>query len=144
MAKKKDEKKPVKKVLNKKTKLTKVKKIKEMVTKGRAFIHSTFNNTIVTLTDDKGNVLSASSGGVVGFKGTRKSTPYAASRASEDAVTKSMKYGLREVDIFVSGPGPGRQMAVKAIRSAGLKVTSLSDVTPIPHNGCRPKKRPRK
>ncbi len=143
MAKKKDEKKAAKKIV-KKTKPVKAKKIKEMVTKGNAYIYSTFNNTVVTLTDESGKVLSASSGGVVGFKGTRKSTPYAASRASEDAVNKSLKYGLKEVDVFVKGPGPGRQMAVKAIRSAGLKVTSLTDVTPIPHNGCRPKKRPRK
>lgn len=143
MAKKKDEKKAIKKIV-KKTKTVKSKKMKELVTKGNAYIYSSFNNTIVTLTDDHGKVLSSSSGGVVGFKGTRKSTPYAASRASEDAVTKSLKYGLKEVDIYVQGPGPGRQMAVKAIRSAGLKVTSLSDVTPIPHNGCRPKKRPRK
>lgn len=143
MAKKKAEKKAVKKVM-KDTKPVKAKKIKEFVSKGKAYIYSSFNNTIVTLTDEAGKVLSASSAGVVGFKGTRKSTPYAASKASEDAVTKSLKYGLKEVDVFVKGPGPGRQMAVKAIRSAGLKVTSLSDITPIPHNGCRPKKRPRK
>jgi small subunit ribosomal protein S11 len=142
MAKKKEAKKAEK--VMKKNKPVKAKKIREMVTKGRAYIVSSFNNTVVTLTDESGRVLSASSGGVVGFKGTRKSTPYAASRAAEDAVTKSVKYGLKEVDIFVKGPGPGRQMAVKAIRSAGLKVTSLSDITPIPHNGCRPKKRPRK
>lgn len=143
MAKKKDDKKVVKKIV-KKEKTVKQKKIKEMITKGNAFIYSTFNNTIVTLTDESGRVLSASSGGAVGFKGTRKSTPYAASKAAEDAVTKSLKYGLQEVDVFIKGPGPGRQMAVKAIRSAGLKVTSLSDRTPIPFNGCRAKKRPRK
>ena len=143
MAKKKDDKKAVKKVV-KNTKTAKPKKIKEFVTKGKAFIHSSFNNTVVTLTDEAGKVLSSSSGGVVGFKGTRKSTPYAASRASEDAVSKSLRYGLKEVDVYIKGPGPGRQMAVKAIRSAGLKVTSLTDITPIPHNGCRAKKRPRK
>lgn len=141
--KKKDDKKQVKKIV-KKVKVNKPKKIKDLITKGKAFISSTFNNTIVTLTDEKGSVLSFSSGGAVGFKGTRKGTPYAASRASEDAVTKSLRYGLKEVDVFVKGPGPGRQMAVKAIRTAGLKVTSLTDTTAVPHNGCRPKKKPRK
>src|SRR5262249_42153834 len=126
MAKKKDDNKAAKKIV-KKEKVSKPKKIKELVTKGSAFINSTFNNTIVTLTDESGKVLSASSGGVVGFKGTRKSTPYAASKAAEDAATKSLRYGLKEVDVFIKGPGPGRQMAVKAIRSAGLKITSLTD-----------------
>ena len=143
MASKKKEKVAPKKIV-KKVKATKPKKIREVVTKGHAFIHSSFNNTIVTLTDESGRVLSSSSGGAVGFKGTRKSTPYAASKAAEDAVAKSMKYGLREVDAFIKGPGPGRQMAVKTLRSAGLKVTALTDITPIPHNGCRPKKRPRR
>ncbi len=121
-----------------------VKKEKVRITKGRAYVASTFNNTIVTLTDISGNVLASSSAGVVGFKGARKSTPFAASRVAEDAVLKSQKYGLSDVDVFISGPGMGRQMAVKSLKSSGLKILSLSDITPIPHNGCRAKKQPRK
>jgi small subunit ribosomal protein S11 len=119
------------------------KKVKKQISKGRAYVNATFNNTIITITDDTGNVIASSTAGAVGFKGARKSTPFAASRASEDAVSKSVKYGLREVDVFISGPGIGRQMAVKSLRNAGLKILSLSDITPIPHNGCRPKKQPR-
>ena len=104
---------------------------------------TSFNNTIITLTDSEGNALSSSSAGVVGFKGAKKSTPYAASKVAEDAANKSQKYGLSEVDVFLSGPGTGRQMAVKSLRNSGLKILSLSDITPIPHNGCRPKKQPR-
>ncbi len=119
------------------------KKAKRQISRGRAYVNATFNNTIITITDDTGNVIASSTAGMVGFKGARKSTPFAASRASEDAVSKSVKYGLRQVDVFISGPGIGRQMAVKSLRNAGLKILSLSDITPIPHNGCRPKKQPR-
>ena len=113
-------------------------KIKRRVSKGRAYIVTSYNNTIVTLTDTEGAALAASSAGVVGFKGARARTPYAASRVAEDAVVRASKYGLSEVDVFISGPGMGRQMAVKSLRNAGLKILSLSDTTPIPHNGCRP------
>ncbi len=122
----------------------KIRKEKVRITKGKAYVSSTFNNTIITLTDMSGNVLASSSAGVVGFKGARKSTPFAASRVAEDAVLKSQKYGLSDVDVFISGPGMGRQMAVKSLKSSGLKILSLSDITPIPHNGCRAKKQPRK
>ncbi len=115
----------------------KIRKEKVRITKGKAYVSSTFNNTIITLTDMSGNVLASSSAGVVGFKGARKSTPFAASRVAEDAVLKSQKYGLSDVDVFISGPGMGRQMAVKSLKSSGLKILSLSDITPIPHNGCR-------
>ncbi|MCL4392943.1 30S ribosomal protein S11 [Patescibacteria group bacterium] len=119
------------------------KKAKRTVRKGRAYVKSTYNNTIITITDPNGNVLASSSGGIAGFKGTRKATPYAASRAAENVVSKVQKYDLSEVDVLISGFGLGRQMAVKSLKSAGLKILSLSDVTPIPHNGCRPKKQPR-
>ncbi len=122
---------------------TKQLKVRRKVPKGRAYIVTSFNNTIVTITDPEGNVISSSSSGIVGFKGARKSTPYAASRVAEDATNKSVKYGLSEVDVFISGPGTGRQMAVKSLRNSGLRILSLSDITPIPHNGCRPKKQPR-
>ena len=118
-------------------------KTKRKVSKGRAYIVTSYNNTIVTLTDAEGAALAASSAGVVGFKGARARTPYAAARVAEDAVLKSAKYGLSEVDVFISGPGMGRQMAVKSLRNSGLKILSLSDTTPIAHNGCRPKKQPR-
>ncbi len=120
------------------------KKIKRTVRKGKAYVNSTYNNTIITITDFGGDVLATSSGGIVGFKGTRKSTPYAASKAAENVVSKVQKYGLSEIDVLISGPGQGRQMAVKSLKSSGLKILSLSDITPVPHNGCRPKKQPRK
>ena len=110
---------------------------------GRAYIHSTFNNTIVTLTDPEGNVIAWGSGGTAGFKGSRKGTAYAAQKAAEDAVRKSREYGLRQVDVYVKGPGPGREAAIRALQAAGLTITSIRDVTPIPHNGCRPPKRRR-
>ena len=110
---------------------------------GRAYVHSTFNNTIVTLTDSQGNVLAWGSSGTVGFKGSRKSTAFAAQRAAEDAGKKGMEQGLRQVSVFVRGPGPGREAAIRSLESLGLLITSIRDVTPIPHNGCRPPKRRR-
>ena len=119
------------------------KKEKKFVKKGKAYVNSTYNNTIITITDPNGNVLAVSSGGIAGFKGTRKSTPHAAAKAAEDVVSKVQKYNLSEVDVLIAGSGLGRQLAVKSLRSNGLKILSLSDVTPIPHNGCRPKRQPR-
>jgi len=110
---------------------------------GQAHIHATFNNTIVTMTDLEGNVINWASAGTVGFKGSRKSTPYAARLAAEQAAKVAMDNGMREVDIYVKGPGPGREAAIRAIQAAGLKVLSITDVTPIPHNGCRPPKKRR-
>ncbi len=110
---------------------------------GKAFIQSTFNNTIITLTDPAGNVLAWGSAGTVGFKGSRKSTPFAAQRAAEDAARKGMENGLRQVQVFVRGPGAGREAAIRALQAAGILVTSIRDVTPIPHNGARPPKRRR-
>jgi small subunit ribosomal protein S11 len=110
---------------------------------GQAHIQSNFNNTIVTLTDQGGNAVSWASAGTSGFKGSRKSTPYAAQLAAQNAVKQAMEQGLREVDVFVKGPGPGREAAIRSIQAAGLKVRSITDVTPIPHNGCRPPKKRR-
>ncbi len=110
---------------------------------GRAYIQSTFNNTLITLTDARGSVLAWGSAGTVGFKGSRKSTAFAAQRAAEDAARKGMEHGLRQVDIYVRGPGAGREAAIRSLQAAGLAVTSIRDVTPIPHNGCRPRKRRR-
>ena len=110
---------------------------------GRAYIQSTFNNTIITLTDPRGMVLAWGSGGTVGFRGSRKSTAFAAQRAGEDAARKGMEHGLRQIEVFVRGPGAGREAAIRSLQSAGLAVTSIRDVTPIPHNGCRPPKRRR-
>ncbi len=119
------------------------KKVKKNVPIGEAHIQSSFNNTIITITDPQGNVLSWASGGVVGFKGSRKSTPFAAQLAAENAAKKAMESGLRTVDVFIKGPGAGREAALRALQSAGLKVHLIRDVTPIPHNGCRPPKRRR-
>ena len=110
---------------------------------GRAYILSTFNNTIVTLTDPQGNTIAWGSAGTVGFTGSRKSTAFAAQRAGEDAARKGMDNGLRQVEVFVRGPGSGREAAIRAIQGAGILVTTIKDVTPIPHNGCRPPKRRR-
>jgi small subunit ribosomal protein S11 len=110
---------------------------------GRAYIQSTFNNTIVTLTDPTGNPVAWGSAGTAGFRGSRKSTAFAAQRAGEDAAKKAMDEGVRQVDIFVRGPGAGREAAIRAIQGAGIVVSSIKDVTPIPHNGCRPPKRRR-
>jgi small subunit ribosomal protein S11 len=119
------------------------KREKKSVPRGRAYIQSTFNNTLVTLTDPNGNVLSWASAGQAGFKGSRKSTPYAAQIAAENAARRAMEHGLRQVDVFVKGPGSGREAAVRALQSTGLLVTSIKDATPVPHNGCRPPKRRR-
>lgn len=118
----------------------KKKNIKKNVTLGNVYIQSTFNNTIVTVSDNQGNVLSWASSGGCGFKGTRKSTPYAAQITAQTAINKAIAYGLKSVKIFVSGVGSGRESAVRALQGTGLLVTSIKDVTPVPHNGCRPKK----
>ncbi len=116
---------------------------KKNVPVGHAYIQSTFNNTVITLTDPQGAVLSWGSAGTAGFKGSRKSTPYAAGLAAESAARKAMDHGLRQVDVRVKGPGSGREAAIRSLQAAGLQVTSIRDVTPIPHNGCRPPKRRR-
>jgi small subunit ribosomal protein S11 len=113
------------------------------VPRGRAYIQATFNNTIVTLTDPSGNVIAWSSAGANGFKGSRKSTPFAAQMTAEAAARRAQEHGLRQVDVFVKGPGSGREMAVRSLQSSGVMVISITDTTPIPHNGCRPPKRRR-
>ena len=110
---------------------------------GHAHIQSTFNNTIVTITDTTGNVLSWGSAGLVVFKGSRKSTPYAAAQTAEGAAKRAMEHGMRHIEVFVKGPGAGREQAIRSLQAAGLEVTAITDVTPIPHNGCRPPKRRR-
>jgi small subunit ribosomal protein S11 len=110
---------------------------------GHAHVQSTFNNTIVTITDTTGNVLSWGSAGLVGFKGSRKSTPYAAAQTADGAARRAMEHGMRQVEVFVKGPGAGREQAIRSLQAAGLEVTAITDVTPIPHNGCRPPKRRR-
>ncbi|WP_408955525.1 30S ribosomal protein S11 [Natroniella sp. ANB-PHB2] len=119
------------------------KKKKLRVEKGQAHIRSTFNNTIVTLTDRKGNTIAWSSAGNLGFEGSRKSTPYAAQMAADNAAKEAQEYGLKEVEVFVKGPGSGREAAIRALQATGIEVTLIKDVTPIPHNGCRPPKRRR-
>jgi small subunit ribosomal protein S11 len=113
------------------------------IAEGVVHIHSTFNNTIVTITDYQGNVISWSSAGAMGFKGSRKGTPFAAQQAADSAAKKAMDHGLRSVQIFVRGPGAGRESALRALQSAGINISLIKDVTPIPHNGCRPPKRRR-
>ncbi|NWG17815.1 MAG: 30S ribosomal protein S11 [Chloroflexi bacterium] len=120
-----------------------VKKVVKNIPYGQAHIHATFNNTIVSMTDQLGNVVSWASAGTSGFKGSRKSTPYAARVAAQSASEVAQTHGMQEVDIFVKGPGPGREAAIRAIQGSGLKVRSITDVTPIPHNGVRPPKRRR-
>lgn len=110
---------------------------------GRAYIQSTFNNTIITLTDPNGNVIAWASAGTVGFKGSRKSTPYAAQIAADRAAKRAMEHGLRQVEVYVRGPGSGREAAIRSLQGAGIQVMSIRDVTPVPHNGCRPPKRRR-
>lgn len=124
-------------------KSAKKKTIKNVTKHGRVYIASTFNNTLVTVTNDKGDTLGWSSSGAKGFKGTRKSTPYAASLAVEDVVRRMMGLGLESADVFVRGPGAGRDSSLRGIRSAGLSITSIADITPIPHNGPRAKKKRR-
>jgi small subunit ribosomal protein S11 len=128
-----------KKVVKRTTK----RRVKKNVDRGQAHIQSTFNNTIVTLTDTEGNALSWASAGGLGFRGSRKSTPYAAQIAADTAAKAAMVHGLKTVEVMVKGPGSGREAAIRALQAAGLEVTSIKDVTPVPHNGCRPPKRRR-
>ena len=118
-------------------------RVRKNVAKGVAHIHSTFNNTIVTSTDESGNAIAWSSAGALGFKGSRKSTPFAAQMAGEAAGKAAVDHGMKVVEVNVKGPGPGREAAVRSLQTAGLEITVINDVTPIPHNGCRPPKRPR-
>ncbi len=124
-------------------KTTRKRRVKKNVAKGVAHIHSTFNNTIVTITDEHGNVIAWSSAGALGFKGSRKSTPYAAQQAAEAASKAAIDNGMKTVEVNVKGPGHGREAAVRSLQVAGLEITVINDVTPIPHNGCRPPKQPR-
>ena len=124
-------------------KKTTKRKVKKNIGCGQAHIQSSFNNTIVTITDNMGNALSWSSTGQVGFKGSKKSTPYAAQLAAEAAAKNAMIHGIKKVDVFVKGPGTGREAAIRALQAAGLEIASIQDVTPMPHNGCRPPKRRR-
>ncbi|HNZ77404.1 MAG TPA: 30S ribosomal protein S11 [Bacilli bacterium] len=118
-------------------------KVKKNIPNGVAHIHSTFNNTIVTITDTVGNAIAWSSAGALGFKGSKKSTPFAASQASEACAKAALDSGMIKVEVSVKGPGPGREAAIRSLQVAGLEITSIKDVTPIPHNGCRPPKQPR-
>ena len=118
-------------------------KVKKTVPEGKAFIHSTFNNTIVTISDKEGNVVSWASAGTLGFKGSKKSTPFAAGMSAEAAGRTAVDMGMKKVEVYVKGLGSGRETAIRSLQTAGLEITSITDVTPIPHNGCRPPKRPR-
>ena len=118
-------------------------RVRRNVPRGQAHVHATFNNTIITMTDPQGGVINWASGGTVGFKGSRKSTPFAARQAAQRAAREAMDNGMVEVDVYVKGPGPGREAAIRSIQAAGLRVRSITDVTPIPHNGCRPPKKRR-
>ena len=129
--------KPIKKTVRKK------KRERKNIERGQAHIQATFNNTIVTLTDMNGNTLSWSSAGALGFRGSRKSTPFAAQMAAETAAKAAMEHGLKSIEVYVKGPGAGREAAIRSLQAAGLEVTLIKDVTPIPHNGCRPPKRRR-
>jgi small subunit ribosomal protein S11 len=124
-------------------KVVRKRRVRKNIAKGIAHIHSTFNNTIVTITDEFGNAIAWSSAGALGFKGSRKSTPYAAQQAAEAAGKAAADNGMKSVEVNVKGPGPGREAAVRSLQVAGLDITVINDVTPIPHNGCRPPKRPR-
>jgi small subunit ribosomal protein S11 len=126
-----------------KKKVFKKKKEKKNIQDGIAHIQSTFNNTVITITDISGNVIAWSSAGVKGFKGSRKSTPYAAQQAAEDAAKKAMVHGLKNIEVYVKGPGAGREAALRSLQSIGLNIKLIRDVTPIPHNGCRQSKRRR-
>lgn len=119
------------------------KKVRRSVSRGIVYVKATFNNTLVTVTDTNGDTLVRESAGTSGFKGSRKSTPFAAQRAAEQAATKARKMGLNEVEVRVKGPGSGRESAITALQAAGLKIVSIEDITPIPHNGCRPRKKRR-
>jgi small subunit ribosomal protein S11 len=122
---------------------TKKRKVKKNIERGQAHIQSSFNNTIITITDMAGNALSWASAGELGFRGSKKSTPFAAQMASEQAAKLAMEHGLKTVEVMVKGPGSGREAAIRALQAAGLEITLIRDVTPIPHNGCRPPKRRR-
>ncbi len=124
-------------------KVSRKRKVKKNIPSGTAHIHSTFNNTIITITDQAGNAIAWSSAGSCGFKGSRKSTPFAAGIAAEAAAKSAMENGVKTVDVSVKGPGPGREAAIRQLSVTGLEVKSIKDVTPVPHNGCRPPKRPR-
>jgi small subunit ribosomal protein S11 len=124
-------------------KVARKKKGKKNISEGIAHIHSTFNNTIITITDYQGNVIAWSSAGAMGFKGSRKGTPFAGQQAAESAARRAMDHGIRSVQVFVRGPGPGRESALRALQAAGFNISVIKDVTPIPHNGCRPPKRRR-
>ncbi|MCW5932979.1 MAG: 30S ribosomal protein S11 [Fimbriimonadia bacterium] len=126
-----------------KVKVSAVKKERKNIVHGVVHIEATFNNTVVTITDTRGNTISWASGGTTGFKGTKKGTPFAAQLASENAARKAMEHGVRKVDVVVKGPGPGRETAIRSLQSAGLDVLTIKDATPLPHNGCRPPKRRR-
>ena len=128
---------------NKKKATSRRRRVKKNVERGQAHINSTFNNTMVTLTDMQGNALSWASAGQLGFRGSRKSTPFAASEAADVAAKKAIDQGLKTVEVYVKGPGSGRESAIRSLQAAGLEVTMIKDVTPIPHNGCRPSKRRR-
>ena len=130
-------------VAAKKARKVRKKRERKNVERGQAHIQATFNNTIVTLTDNDGNAIAWSSAGSLGFKGSRKSTPYAAQMAAEAATKSAMEHGLKSVQVFVKGPGSGREAAIRALQATGLEISSIADVTPIPHNGCRPPKRRR-
>ncbi|PJB69012.1 MAG: 30S ribosomal protein S11 [Alphaproteobacteria bacterium CG_4_9_14_3_um_filter_47_13] len=119
------------------------KKVKKNITAGIVHVNATFNNTIVTITDAQGNTVSWSSAGMMGFKGSRKSTPYAAGMAAEDAGRKAQEHGMKELDVLVKGPGSGRESALRSLQSIGYTIKSIQDITPVPHNGCRPPKRRR-
>jgi small subunit ribosomal protein S11 len=119
------------------------KKVKKQVSEGIAHVHASFNNTIITITDRQGNALSWATSGGAGFKGSRKSTPFAAQVAAEKAGKVAQEYGIKSLDVRVQGPGPGRESSVRALNALGIKITSISDITPLPHNGCRPPKRRR-
>ncbi len=130
-------------VAKKVRKIRKKKRERKNIERGQAHIQSTFNNTIITLTDMTGNAIAWSSAGNCGFKGSRKSTPFAAQMAAEQAVKVAMEHGLKTVEVFVKGPGAGREAAIRSLQAAGLEINAIKDVTPIPHNGCRPPKRRR-
>ena len=122
---------------------TRKRKVKKNIATGVAHVHSTFNNTIVTICDENGNAIAWSSAGALGYKGSRKSTPFAAQQAAEAAAKAAVDHGMKTVEVNVKGPGPGREAAVRSLQVAGLQISAINDVTPIPHNGCRPPKRPR-
>lgn len=127
----------------KKRRTTTRKRERKAIPRGKAYIQATFNNTVITLTDPQGNVLACGTAGTAGFKGSRKGTAFAAQMAADNAAKKGMEHGLRQVEVFIKGPGSGREAAIRALQAAGLTVTTIRDVTPMPHNGCRPSRKRR-